>query len=452
MQGKRQSPLAGKRGRINHSFQPTPQRSYSDEDRVEWNTFPTSESQRLPNEPQSPGSTHSGGSLVIGIDFGTTYSAVAYGLATSQHDSKGRSCRRSIGLYDIKDAKFLSEGSQNTEISTVLTYTGEKSSGFKFGPHELEQSNTKEEETILFAKMLVDPDSLASNEYLKRGLKLIRQLDKRRELGGRALKPANNVDVWSDILKWLIRVTLSRIIESKKYPEGETPNGNRFLSLPIHFVLCVPASWPLSATNQALTALKACDRTLLVAPGGRAFFAQYEIACHPLRFFSLVREPTAAAASIFAYQNVSTDTVARLDRVKHGENALVLDIGGGTTDAAFVTRKSKTDGITVDEMISGDGCCGVIRWNILFRRLLEEKFMDRWNEIFVGNYTTDMVEQVLNAAEQSFEKLKKYFTGDGTQVVSIYLGKYLRFDLRPVSGLGVFGQRIEISRYNDTHI
>ncbi|MCJ1404385.1 hypothetical protein MMC11_007610 [Xylographa trunciseda] len=444
--GGRQAPSSEEQEGINSSLQPASFQSSSGKDEDGRSAFETNEREILLMKPQVNGPDYSDVSLVIGIDFGTTYSAVAYGLATNQYNLEGRSCRRKIGYYDIMDAKFLSEGSQNTEISTVLTYVGDKANGFKFGPHELEETNATEQETILLAKMLLDPDLVTSNESLKRSSKLIRRLDKRRDPGGGALKLTTNVDVWSDILKWLIRITLLRIIESKKYQPGETSKKNQFLPLPIHFVLCVPASWPLSATNQALTALRGCDRTLLVAPGGKAFFVEHEFDNYPPRFFSLVREPIAATASIFSYQNFRTDTDARLDRVKPGENALVLDIGGGTTDAAFVTRKSVAEGITVDEMVSGDGCCGVIRWNTLFRKLLEEKFMGRWNEIFFGNYTTDMIEQVLNAAQQGFEMLKQCFMEDSMTSIPIHLKKYLRFDLRPVSALGVFRQRIEIPK------
>ena len=89
----------------------------------------------------------------------------------------------------------------SVDTSAVLTYTGGKYNGFKFRPYELEQTNTKEEETILLAKLLADPSLLASNNSLKKADQLVHRLDKRRESNKEALKPANSVNIWSDVPK-----------------------------------------------------------------------------------------------------------------------------------------------------------------------------------------------------------------------------------------------------------
>ncbi|MCJ1473817.1 hypothetical protein MMC13_002468 [Lambiella insularis] len=388
--------------------------------------------------------------LVIGFDFGTTFSAVSYGVASVLPATRvdGQLGQSRIGWHDINDVHFCGEANENVEISTVLAYKYNSTSGFKLGPDELEEANIKPEEFLALTKMLLDEDALQSNATLKQASMLIRRLDKRTGSRQGQLRPTTVVDVWSDVIKWLCRKAFFEMIHGRKYILDTTPDGYQYINLPVHYALCVPASWPLNTTNQALTALKmAADRIFFMSPDGRIYLLKREANRPMVRFFSLVREPIAATASIFAYQGLRHNTGSRLDRVEPEEAALVLDIGGGTTDAAFVTRKSEADGIMLDEMISGDGCCGVMLWTSLLRDLVVEKFADRWKDILgTPNPGKEEIDLFLSAVEKGFEKEKKGFKSVGSPKVSIQIAKHLRAYLRPNSSLGVSTQKIDISR------
>lgn len=276
------------------------------------------------NEAQSSSNTTSNTRakdvLVVGIDFGTTYSAVAYGCASVR--TEGTFGKSTIECHDMVDVNFPGEANENLEIATVLTYSGRRTNGFKFGVEELEDVNAKPEDIIALAKMLFDNESLKSNQTLEKAAKLVHRLEERKEPRGGAVKPTTAVDVWSDVLKWLCRKAFSQIIHGRKYPLGTTQDGYQYINLPVHYALCIPASWSLATTNQALTALKmACNRTFFMCPEGRISFTKRETDHQLVRFFSLVREPIAATASVFAYQELLSNIESRLDRLKVSDHA-----------------------------------------------------------------------------------------------------------------------------------
>ncbi|MCJ1390810.1 hypothetical protein MMC18_003671 [Xylographa bjoerkii] len=243
--------------------------------------------------------------LMIGIDLGTTNSAVAHKTVAA--------CDRGT---------------------------------FKFGPDELLEANVKRNKVLSLVKMLLGgqpPNNIRSTSEIIRDLHVS------------GVKPnATVVSVTAAMLKWLYKHTVCQIINSH-YPVVKTKDSYCSLNLPIEFVLCVPAVWGLEANDKTLTALKlACERTVEVDESNSARFAGRDFDRGRDHVFTLVREPTCVAATMYERQLRLGDGNASVGLLQIGDIGMVVDAGGGTVDfLTFIRRRSSQ--VLFDEIQAGDG-------------------------------------------------------------------------------------------------
>ncbi|ORY16547.1 Hsp70 family protein-like protein [Clohesyomyces aquaticus] len=128
-------------------------------------------------------------------------------------------------------------------------------------------------------------------------------------------------------------------------------------SIPIEFVMCVPAKWPAKGCRIMQDALKTA-----VKEAGMGNKADDGV-CN----LFIVSEPEAAATSVLAEN----------DEVQRGETIVILDAGGGTVDAVTyqVTRGYPLR--LASEVVQPDSqLCGASYINEKFERLLMQKLKD----------------------------------------------------------------------------
>ena len=231
--------------------------------------------------------------LMIGIDLGTTNSAVAYSEIHYEYDYQGNIIRRDVDPNDINDVVF--DG--NTSLEQIETIGAYDRTTFKFGPDELLEANVRPCKVLSLVKMLLGgqpPENIHST------VEIIKDLDVSGDCG---VKPnATVMSITAAMLGWLYKHTVRQIINSH-YPVTLTEDGYRFLDLPIEFVLCVPAVWGLESNDKALTALNlACDRTVEVDASNKARFTRRDFDRGQEHVFTLAREPTCAAATAYKKQ------------------------------------------------------------------------------------------------------------------------------------------------------
>lgn len=130
-----------------------------------------------------------------------------------------------------------------------------------------------------------------------------------------------------------------------------------FNSVPLHFVLTVPAIWSENARQRTLNAFERVPNL----PVGH--------------ITTLVSEPEAAAIS-------SIQQLVKPD-LKLGDSLVVVDAGGGTVDLITYTITSLDPMLEVVEATEGTGdFCGSSRINDRFIQLITSRFSSEegWNE------------------------------------------------------------------------
>lgn len=172
--------------------------------------------------------------IVIALDFGTTFSGIAYAFAkggkpdlVSVMDWPGKKF-----YYDIIFAQLINQGTsfKQPKIPTVICYDPENQDGFTWGAQK------HKTETVAGVKLLLDPDQ-------PRPLYLPESTAKAdlKRLG----KPA--VDVAADYIGAIYKHALEKI-------EAKVP-AEYLLMCQKQFVLSVPAVWSDKAKD---TTLKVC--------------------------------------------------------------------------------------------------------------------------------------------------------------------------------------------------
>ncbi|KAI9705053.1 MAG: hypothetical protein M1836_006836 [Candelina mexicana] len=176
--------------------------------------------------------------LVIGLDFGTTYSGVAYGFTTKPEE-----------IFTITDWPGA-RGRKVPKVPTIIKYNDDGS--FTWG-YELDQSTEGRIEGI---KLLLDPDQPQPLYVPASNTKV--------ELKRLGRSP---VDVASDLIGAIYEYALANI--EAKYPHG-------YLELlDKKFVLSVPALWSDKAQHATLKAAKhagIAPITLIKEPEAAALF------------------------------------------------------------------------------------------------------------------------------------------------------------------------------------
>ncbi|EXJ77707.1 hypothetical protein A1O3_09936 [Capronia epimyces CBS 606.96] len=155
----------------------------------------------------------------------------------------------------------------------------------------------------------------------------------------------DNVDVIGDYLAHLFRHTKKRLIDSEGYTADST----------VEFVLCVPAVWNGNANRQMQLAMARA-----ISNSG---FGQLQNESVDNLF--IVTEPEAAAACVLASEKT---------RLKIGETFILLDAGGGTVDAiTYTVDRDIPLRLKTEEVAPKGGLYGSSFVNERFEKLLRER-------------------------------------------------------------------------------
>lgn len=252
--------------------------------------------------------------IIVGIDFGTTYSGVAW-AETLRPD-------RRVAITSWPVSKTIRGGESSEKVPTKLRYTGNDIQwGFSV------PSTAPPEEVIKWFKLDLDP-SLQSI--------------------GSAVSPAGQNGGGRKVDK-LVTDYLEALVEHLMYTLREKLGDGVVKSTPLEFVLTVPAIWSDLAKDKTR---QACRKSLGLLPTKA-----------PIH---LISEPEAAAIY----------TLHGLD--PHGlrvnDTFVICDAGGGTVDLISYTITNLKPILEVQEATPGTGgLCGSTFLDTRFRNFLKAK-------------------------------------------------------------------------------
>ncbi|KAF9878787.1 hypothetical protein CkaCkLH20_03687 [Colletotrichum karsti] len=250
--------------------------------------------------------------IIVGIDFGTTYSGVAW--AETQRADR----RTAITTWPI--SKTVREGESSDKVPTKLRYDGDEVQwGFSI------PMNAPQDEVVEWFKLDLDPS-----------LQSMGQAVSSEARGGR------NVDK-------LVTDYISALGEHLLYTLREKLGEQVVKTTPLEFVVTVPAIWSdLAKEKTKLACQRASGLSKSKAP------------------IHLVSEPEAAA--IYALHGLDPHGL------KVGDTVVVVDAGGGTVDLISYTITSLKPILEVQEAAPGSGAlCGSTFLNMRFAKFLRAK-------------------------------------------------------------------------------
>ncbi|KAJ5782153.1 hypothetical protein N7457_003927 [Penicillium paradoxum] len=262
--------------------------------------------------------------MVIAIDFGTTYSGVAW---ATLYDFK----RKNINLITEWPECPQEEG----KVPTELFYEyGDKHWGYGI-PGDADPIGWFK---LLLLKDEDVPEHIRSSDFFLRAKRKVRD------------EGLTAQDMVADYLKLLWDHALEMILKSR----GEhVVNNFRF-----HIVITVPAIWKGYARQSMQEAAEKAG-LLVERDAGKTRL-------------TFVPEPEAAALATLAEEE---------NDAKPGDVYLICDAGGGTVD--LISYKiSEINPITLDEAVEGTGgLCGGIFIDNGFERIVKARLGRRWEQI-----------------------------------------------------------------------
>ncbi|KAI8633026.1 hypothetical protein F5Y19DRAFT_416205 [Xylariaceae sp. FL1651] len=282
---------------------------------------PSSSSPRASPQPSSEKC------LLFGIDFGTTYTGVAWAWSSQPED-----------IFTITNWKSQVYGNEEREKCPTSIYYGPDKTTWGY-------STPLGVESIQWFKLLlVNEDDLADHlkdsPHLARTRQLLKGMRK------------TEVEIIGDYLKYLWDHVLENVRRSI---------GTRIMSkTPFHVELTIPAIWKpyavakmrLAATRAGILANRPCGQTTL----------------------SFITEPEAAALATLS-------DMRRRPDIEVGDAFIVADCGGGTVDLISY-EVTKTQPIEMKECVEGTGalCGGAFLdqdFEALLRMRIGKKIWDR---------------------------------------------------------------------------
>lgn len=303
--------------------------------------------------------TH-GDAIIIGIDFGTTYSGVAW-CYTGDPER-------------IRVIKNWPGNNKNLEkVETLLSYSVRNTERYKWGFEVQQDSSTP----IAWFKLLLN-DQKQSSSFGKQLSNQIGydvddvQLKQLQDTFATIPSGKEPVDLVEDYLKALQQHTLSVI--KKAYPKAFVDQLD--IGTPIKYCLTVPAVWSDKAKNLTLKAAHAAG---MGKNGSR---------------IRLVTEPEAAAIHCLkSFQETE-------NCLKVGNIYVVADCGGGTVDLISYKVTNTKPHLEVKECAVGTGgFCGSTSLNRRFEQLVKKR---------IGStYYTGMTAQARNVTLNHFDQFLK---------------------------------------------
>ncbi|KAK0707694.1 hypothetical protein B0H67DRAFT_685958 [Lasiosphaeris hirsuta] len=286
--------------------------------------------------------------IIIGIDFGTTYSGVSWAVNAGT---------KSVHLItDWPDPKGIRKNYNSDKTPTLISY--ENGAPNKWG-FQADSSEARR-----WFKLLLDPD----HKYAK---ELVEMAEQHKE-GEDGLNSAE--DATANFLRELWFFSLDEIQE--RIPGGRSEDYS------IKVILAVPAIWGQAAKEN----IKRLARQAGISE---------EI---PI---SIVSEPEAAALAV-----IHDKTMAG-ERLEKGDIFVVCDAGGGTVDViSYKVNTSDPYPLKVDECAQGDGgLCGSAFLDIGFENWVKTK-------VGVEEYAQIGDESKAEMMRQFDNQVKRPYSGD----------------------------------------
>ncbi|EGO59403.1 hypothetical protein NEUTE1DRAFT_39823 [Neurospora tetrasperma FGSC 2508] len=288
--------------------------------------------------PKSPRkSANSQGTVIVGIDFGTTFSGVAF-TWSNQVDK--------IEIITSWDAD-TSDNTDECKAPTAITYgPGNKVTwGYSIEP---------ESEQLKWVKLLLlndedIPEEVRTSDKIKKALEY---LQKHKKTAEEAVTTFLR-HLWEHSIDCITRSISKGMVNYAQF----------------HIVITLPAIWPSYAREKMRLAAEQAgmlDKRMGVET--------------QLTFIS---EPEAAAIATLA------DMEGRFD-VKDGDTFVVADCGGGTVDLISY-KLIQAEPMIVKECVKGSGgLCGAVFLDEAFTNVLKSKFGKKWVKMDESN-RRDMV-------------------------------------------------------------
>ncbi|KAL7798049.1 hypothetical protein V8C37DRAFT_418546 [Trichoderma ceciliae] len=268
--------------------------------------------------------------VIVGIDFGTTFSGVAWARSTRPEQ---------IDIITSWKSRF-NFNSDKEKVPTSIYYEEKEQAPLWGYAAPLGEASIKWLKLCLLDKEDI-LEYLRSSEHLK--------------TARASLEKSNThvVDVISDYLRELWQYSIGCI---------ERAEGESMIDLSaFRVIVTLPAIWPAYAQFRMKEAIEKAGILGFRSAGDTA-----------LEFIS---EPEAAALATLQDMSDRSD-------VRPGDHFVVCDAGGGTVDVITYTVIDK-DPTRVEESVRGDGkLCGAAFVDEHFRNLLRSKFpLDTWEKL-----------------------------------------------------------------------
>ncbi|KAG0124762.1 hypothetical protein HOY82DRAFT_617537 [Tuber indicum] len=266
--------------------------------------------------------------FVVGVDFGTTYSGLAY-IHTSNPDYKGIEVITSW------------PGRGNTNYDKVPTEISYSNNGTTWG-YDIPVSGLRHG----FFKLALDANA-AATKYDNPRLAASNPQSMERSYANIPLPAGKTaVEITTDYLKMLYTHLMKTLSERNIHALDNTP---------IQFVLTTPAIWSHEAQNA--TSQAARDAGFTSRAGDT---------------LTMVSEPEAAAS--YCLKEIYHERSDTCSPLEPGERVVICDAGGGTVDLITYTVEKVHPRLSLYEAAIGSGGkCGSVAVDRAFLSLLESR-------------------------------------------------------------------------------
>ncbi|EMF08039.1 actin-like ATPase domain-containing protein [Sphaerulina musiva SO2202] len=296
--------------------------------------------------------------LVVGIDFGTTFTGVSHVSTAGAHEKT---------LDDVEAINdwpgFGRDGDFAMKTPTRLAYSDDPAAQNPWGYYVRPGMKS-----YSWMKLLLDPTQ--ASKFDDPGLA-------GSEGSGVLRKPLNKtaVDVCADYLTEVAKYAWKAL--TKRYTIEVLK------ATPIEFWLTVPAVWSDKAKHDTLRAARKSAK-------------QAKLECHPDSQIFLIREPEAAAVAVLSDMTKG----ASEEQIKVGDSVMIIDCGGGTVDITTYEISSIDPKLTFKEHLVGTGGkCGSTYIDREFIKWMTEKF---------GSAYTDLKWELRGPASRLMKEFESY--------------------------------------------
>ncbi|KAI0517580.1 hypothetical protein F5B22DRAFT_654801 [Xylaria bambusicola] len=270
------------------------------------------------------------GVVVIGIDFGTTFTGVAFGYVREGGRGPSDVKPEAITLWPAPDPE--DPHSDSPKVPSRISYGQD---GTVAWGHQAADSADL---ITWFKLLLLDEDSL--EPHLRNTAHIIQARNSVEKTGKSAVEVISDYlgKVWDHALEAVTRI-----------------NGQDFMTTrAFHLVITVPAIWQDSTVALMESAVEKAG--ILMKHQGRENTT-----------YTIVSEPEAAALAVI-------DGYNKYDVLKTGQTLIIVDLGGGTADLISFKVKSMKPNLVLEEVVEGTGgLCGATFLDAAFLGCVEKK-------------------------------------------------------------------------------